>query len=353
MYDKVLEDNKQKSEELAKNQSRISSAVSKIGEAKTAEELDLNLAEMRFEDINENTQKFQQNLAKNIFELSDLTNNIGGEISKIKESTLSEKFIGVFSKQKAAELRNERISNASIEEQLQEVVTNANNILNLLTRDLVVLKDQSDVLANGQKKVLDEKAVSVDKLAAVEDQLNVLNPEIQSLNDKIAISEDPKERAALEQERHAKQEQANELVIEQRTQTALIQSYERYTEQFKRAIDANNSQRANQKVLIDKLQEDTKNRQVAYDNFIKSIKVSEQQQTAHKINSIGVKTDQLVDANLTQIKAASENQMIDMLETHKGHMKLSREIQAQADAADKKFLERFGTVVEEVKKAHY
>ena len=45
-------------------------------------------------------------------------------------------------------------------------------------------------------------------------------------------------------------------------------------------------------VLINKLQTDTKQRVVLYDALTKSLKTAQQQDVAHRINEIGVKTDQ-------------------------------------------------------------
>ena len=49
-------------------------------------------------------------------------------------------------------------------------------------------------------------------------------------------------------------------------------------------------------VLINKLQTDTKQRVVLYDALTTSLKTAQQQDVAHRINEIGVKTDQEAQA---------------------------------------------------------
>jgi hypothetical protein len=69
-------------------------------------------------------------------------------------------------------------------------------------------------------------------------------------------------------------------------------------------------------VLINKLQTDTKQRVVLYDALTSSLKTAQQQDVAHRINEIGVKTDQEAQTAMAAIGAATNDKMADMLEAH-------------------------------------
>ena len=74
------------------------------------------------------------------------------------------------------------------------------------------------------------------------------------------------------------------------------------------------NQAATQLVLINKLQTDTKQRVVLYDALTSSLKTAQQQDVAHRINEIGVKTDQEAQTAMAAIGAATNDKMADMLE---------------------------------------
>jgi len=99
-------------------------------------------------------------------------------------------------------------------------------------------------------------------------------------------------------------------------------------------------------VLINKLETDTKQRVVLYDALSKSLKTAQQQDVAHKINEIGVKTDQEAQSAMAAIGAATNNRMADMLEAHEDHMVFAREVLEQKAKADERFVRRFQTIVE-------
>ena len=76
------------------------------------------------------------------------------------------------------------------------------------------------------------------------------------------------------------------------------------------------NQAATQMVLINKLQTDTKQRVVLYDALTKSLKTAQQQDVAHRINEIGVKTDQEAQSAMAGIGAATNARMAEMMEKH-------------------------------------
>jgi hypothetical protein len=117
----------------------------------------------------------------------------------------------------------------------------------------------------------------------------------------------------------------NELVQAEQVQLAKSQTLERYIEKGKTWIDSLQNQAATQMVLINKLQTDTKQRIVLYDALSKSLKTAQQQDVAHRINEIGVQTDQEAQTTMAAIGAATNARMADMLEAHEDHMVFARD----------------------------
>ena len=113
------------------------------------------------------------------------------------------------------------------------------------------------------------------------------------------------------------------------------------------------NQSATQLVLINKLQTDTKQRVVLYDALITSLKTAQQQDVAHRINEIGVKTDQEAQVAMAAIGAATNDKMADMLEAHEEHMVFARKVLEDKAKADERFARRFAVIVEKHDKNAY
>lgn len=98
-------------------------------------------------------------------------------------------------------------------------------------------------------------------------------------------------------------------------------------------------------VLINKLQTDTRQRVVLYDALTKSLKTAQQQDIAHRINEIGVRTDQEAQAAMAAIGTATNDRMADMLEAHGDHMVFARKVLEEKAKADERFARRFAEIV--------
>jgi len=142
-------------------------------------------------------------------------------------------------------------------------------------------------------------------------------------------------------------------VQQEQVMLAKSQTLERYIEKGKTWIDSLQNQAATQMVLINKLQTDTKQRVVLYDALSKSLKTAQQQDVAHRINEIGVKTDQEAQTAMAAIGAATNNRMAEMLEAHEDHMVFAREVLEQKAKADERFMRRFAKIVEKHDKNLY
>ena len=180
-----------------------------------------------------------------------------------------------------------------------------------------------------------------------------MDPNIIELEGKISVEQDAAARTKLESKLAALNSEYNEKVQHEQVMLAKSQTLERYIEKGKTWVDSLQNQAATQMVLINKLQTDTKQRVVLYDALSKSLKTAQQQDVAHRINEIGVKTDQEAQAAMAGIGAATNQRMSDMLEAHEDHMVFARKVLEQKAKADERFARRFQKIVEKHDKNLY
>jgi hypothetical protein len=202
-------------------------------------------------------------------------------------------------------------------------------------------------------QTLTDREVTVSALEAVRAEIAAMDPKIIELENKISVEQDAAARTKLETDLAALNGRYNALVQDEQVQLAKSQTLERYIEKGKTWVDSLTNQAATQLVLINKLQTDTKQRVVLYDALTSSLKTAQQQDVAHRINEIGVKTDQEAQAAMAAIGAATNDKMADMLESHEQHMVFARQVLEQKAKADERFARRFAQIVEKHDKNAY
>ena len=67
---------------------------------------------------------------------------------------------------------------------------------------------------------------------------------------------------------------------------------------------------------------------------------------AHRINEIGVETDQEAQTAMAAIGTATNQRMADMMEAHEDHMVFARDVLEAKAKADDRFARRFAQIVE-------
>ena len=209
-----------------------------------------------------------------------------------------------------------------------------------------VLNEQKVQVEGNLSGTLEEREVTVAELEAVRAEVLGMDPRIIELEGKIAVEQDAAARTRLETELAELNAKYNELVQQEQVKLAKSQTLERYIEKGKTWIDSLQNQAATQMVLINKLQTDTKQRVVLYDALSKSLKTAQQQDVAHRINEIGVKTDQEAQTAMAAIGSATNTRMAEMMEAHEDHMVFAREVLEQKAKADERFMRRFQKIVE-------
>jgi peptidoglycan hydrolase CwlO-like protein len=344
-------------EEVAAAQSKISEITSAIETARhkiaSGEDIAIDIENATLDDVHAHTELMNANIAELIMGLDDVTSAFSKDFDEMRNKTGWESFVGVFSQGKSDSMRQERMRTASIDDKLQDLIGKSDIIVKLLESQLNVLNTQKDRVEGNLSETLEEREFTVGELEGTRTEIQGMDPKIIELENKISVEQDAAARTKLETELAALNTKYNELVQSEQVMLAKSQTLERYIEKGKTWIDSLQNQSATQMVLINKLQTDTKQRVVLYDALSKSLKTAQQQDVAHRINEIGVKTDQEAQAAMAGIGSATNTRMADMLEAHEDHMVFARKVLEQKAKADERFARRFQKIVEKHDKNLY
>lgn len=345
-FETQIEDSKA---QVAEAQSKISELTSRIEVARTkmaeGTDISVDIENASLEDVHAHTELMNANIAELIMGLDDVTSAFSKDFDEMRSKTGMESLIGFFSKGKADSMRQERMRTASIDDKLQDLISKSDVIMKLLEGQLGVLNEQKVSVETNLSGTLEEREMTVGELEALRADILAMDPAIITLENKISVEQDAAARTKLETELATLNGQYNEMVQNEQVQLAKSQTLERYIEKGKTWIDSLQNQAATQMVLINKLQTDTKQRVVLYDALSKSLKTAQQQDVAHQINEIGVKTDQEAQSAMAAIGSATNARMADMLEAHEDHMVFAREVLEQKAKADERFVRRFQEIV--------
>ncbi|WP_298298259.1 hypothetical protein [uncultured Litoreibacter sp.] len=330
--------------------SRIETARAKL---KSGDDITIDIENASLEDVHAHTELMNGNIAELIMGLDDVTSGFSEDFSAMRDKTGWESFVGIFSKGKSESLRQERMRTASIDDKLQDLISKSDQIVGLLTGQLSVLEEQKVKVEGNLSETLDEREMVVGELETLRADILAMDPKMIELENKISVEQDAAARTKLETELAEMNNKYNEMVQEEQVKLAKSQTLERYIEKGKTWIDSLQNQAATQMVLINKLETDTKQRVVLYDALTKSLKTAQQQDVAHQINEIGVKTDQEAQAGMAAIGSATNARMAEMMEAHEDQMVFARKVLEQKAKADERFARRFEKIVEKHDKNLY
>ena len=352
-FDSQIEESQK---QVAAAQAKISAVTAQIeaGRAKLdAGEASIDVENATLADVQKHAEVMNANIAELIMGLDDVTAGFSKDFSEMRTKTGWESFVGIFSDSKSESLRQERLRTASIDDKLQDLIGKSDVIVKLLQGQLDLLNTQKTRVEANLGQTLTDREGTVSALEAVRVEIAGMDPKIIELENKISVEQDAAARTKLETDLAALNGRYNALVQDEQVQLAKSQTLERYIEKGKTWVDSLTNQAATQLVLINKLQTDTKQRVVLYDALTSSLKTAQQQDVAHRINEIGVQTDQEAQAAMAAIGAATNDKMADMLEAHEGHMVFARQILEQKAKADERFARRFQAIVEKHDKNTY
>jgi hypothetical protein len=343
--------------QVAQAQARIGEITARIETARTrmaqGTEVGLDIENADLQAVHKHTETMNANIAELIMGLDDVTESFSKDFSEMRSKTGWESVVGIFSDRRAEAMRQERMRTASIDDKLQDLIGKSDIIVRLLEGQLAMLEEQKTRVEGNLAGTLAEREQVVGELEAVRDEIAAMDPKIIALENRIASETDAAARTRLESELAQMNARHNEMVREEQVKLAKSQTLERYIDAGKTWIDSLQNQAATQMVLINKLQTDTRQRVVLYDALSQSLKTAQQQDVAHRINEIGVKTDQEAQTAMAGIGAATNSRMADMLESHEGNMVFSREVMEAKARADERFMRRFQAIAEKHDKNLY
>lgn len=343
--------------QVAEAQSKISEMTSKIESARAkmaaGDVLELDIENASLEDVHAHTAAMDANIAELIMGLDDVTAGFSEDFSAMRDKTGWESFVGIFSSGKSESMRQERMRTASIDDKLQDLIGKSDTIVVLLQGQLGLLNEQKEKVESNLTATLDDREFTVGELEALRADILAMDPKLITLENKISVEQDAAARTKLETKLASLNSKYNEKVQAEQVKLAKSQTLERYIEQGKTWVDSLQNQAATQMVLINKLETDTKQRVVLYDALTKSLKTAQQQDVAHKINEIGVKTDQEAQSAMAGIGAATNARMAEMMEAHGDQMVFARKVLEQKAKADERFARRFEKIVEKHDKNLY
>ena len=312
----------------------------------TGADISIDIENASLDDVHAHSELMNANIAELIMGWDDVTAGFSKEFDAMRSKTGWETVVGFFSKERSESLRQERVRTASIEDKLQDLISKSDVITKLLQNQLNTLNVHKEKVEGNLTVTLEEREAAVAELESIKQEILALDPKIIELEGKISMETDAAARTKLESELAALNKNYNELAQTEQVRLAESQTLERYIEKGKTWVDSLQNQAATQMVLINKLQTDTKQRVVLYDALTKSLKTAQQQDVAHKINEIGVQTDQEAQQAMAAIGSATNTRMAEMMEAHEDHIVFARKVLEEKTKADERFARRFEKIVE-------
>jgi len=353
-FDQEIEKTKKAVEDMRGKLEQSGVVLESLAEAdKTIGDAEFDIENARIQDVLRQQKVMETNIADMIIGLEDATNVFGSEFESMKGYSGMEKFISIFSKSRAQRMRSDRVRQMSLADNLQELLAKSDAIVG-------ILKDQKNVLDTRYKtseasliKVIERRKDAMLRLEETQKRIEVLNPLLLDVENRIAASTDQKTRTDLEGERATLATEYNEKQAKEQELLAESQTLERYTSMFQTFVDSLNNQIAAQSTLINKLTIDTEQRIVLYKSLEDSLKTAAQQDVAHKINTLGSKVDTAAEETMAGIGAAAQKHIGDLLEMHEKSMTSTQDIQRRKKLADDAFARRFSDVMEKHNSGKY
>ncbi|MCF3972533.1 hypothetical protein [Paracoccus salsus] len=343
--EKQIDDSKKQVATAQGKIAEMTAALDRVAARAETAELPVDVANATLADVHAHTEAMNANIAELIMGLDDVTAGFSKDFEELRSKTGWESLVGIFARGKSEAMRQERLRAASIDDKLQDLLAKSDSITRLLQGQLELLNDQKQKVETNLSQTLAEREETVATMESLRDRIRAMDPQLIELENRVASTTDATDRTRLETELANANREHNALVQDEQVALAKSQTLERYIEAGKTWVDSLQNQAATQMVLINKLQTDTRQRVVLYDALTKSLKTAQQQDVAHRINEIGVRTDQEAQAAMAAIGTATNDRMADMLEVHGDHMIFARKVLEEKARADERFARRFAEIV--------
>lgn len=343
----IVEEMRGKMEQSSTVLDQFAKADTKLGD------VNFDIENARIEDVIRQQKVMEGNIADLIIGLEDATNVFGAEFETMKSYTGYEKFIGIFSKQKAQRMRTDRVRNMSLAGNLQELLAKSDTIVGILKEQRTILDQRYKNSETSLVQVIERRKSTIASLEATQKRIMELNPMLLDIENKMAAATDQTARTDLESQRSKLATEYNQAQAKEQELLAESQTLERYTSMFQTFVDSLNNQIAAQNTLINKLTIDTEQRIVLYKALEDSLKTAAQQEVAHRINTLGSQVDTAAEETMAGIGAAAQRHIGDLLELHEKNMLSTQDIQRRKKLADEAFARRFQAVMDKHNSANY
>ncbi|MBV2183930.1 MAG: hypothetical protein KUL88_05235, partial [Rhizobium sp.] len=213
-------------------------------------DVNFDIENARIEDVIRQQKVMEANIADLIIGLEDATNVFGAEFESMKSYSGYEKFIAIFSKQKAQRMRTERVRNMSLAGNLQELLAKSDSIVGILKEQRTVLDQRYKSSEASLIQVIERRKMTIANLETTQKRIEELNPMLLDIENRIAASTDQSARTELEGERSKLATEYNQAQAKEQELLAESQTLERYTSMFQTFVDSLNNQIAAQNTLI-------------------------------------------------------------------------------------------------------
>ena len=148
--------------------------------------VDVDTTDQDFRAVVENQAKMQGNIASLVYGLDEITKTFGSEFKTLSDSTFGEKMMSIFSRQKAEEMKAQRVRNADIRTNLNQLIQKSEVIRGLLEEQLAIVDDRLDASKTGQASVLEQAKQTAAAIEEIDLRLDELGPKVAELDGRIA-----------------------------------------------------------------------------------------------------------------------------------------------------------------------
>lgn len=292
-------------------------------------------------------QATQENLAKLIHSLNEVSKGLTDQFKSMSSDTFVERVVGLFSKERSEIMKVERIRNASIADNLTELVQRSDKTLVALKELLVSLERKYESTLDGQKRVNEKYELGEAERVTLNAEIERLTLERNALQATIStLSADvpSAERAALETDfaeiSNAFNQASERLQTCMATQQKLAghrESYANYAHSLAMVI-------ATQRTLIAGLEIDTEESTTLFETLTEALKASKQQEYAAQINLAGRVAHSMANELMLQIGASARNNVVTMMNMDKIFATRAEKYKTMREANEKDFANTMASI---------
>ena len=330
----------------------VDEKLAKVLQGAKMTEIKVDLDDADFTAVRTNETALQTNIATLIFGLDEITKTFGTEFKTMSEKTTGEKIMGFLSHKKSEEMRTSRIKGTDIRGNLTQLIKKSEIISAILEDQKAVLQDRLGKTIEGQTKILDRSKATAGDIVSLNEKLDTLGPKIAGFDQKLAEATG-EARKDIEKQRAETVNEYNEATAQLQSKTAEQQSLERYASQFANYVESLTRQKAAQETMIQKLRLDTEQRVILYESLVESLRTTQQQDIAHRIDDAGRETDAQAEEMMLQAGVSASNRIVNMMETHKVYMQRTEEVARKGKIAQADFERRFADIMKNVDTGRY